>query len=190
MELVNTAINSRRRLLRVYGTVFAGLILIFCIRYFFAPEAYQSGRKSSRSWFSLTDFLVFSTLAFGILSWIILGSKIVVRLIVDEASDLLTIQYIGRYRFRPGTAIARISETQVYIERLENSYWFHKKEEDHVSVYLTHPGFGSIRVGPQDFGMETHQLAEYLQRLKDIRAERIRRSRIFRRGRRSGAHRR
>lgn len=94
-----------------------------------------------------------------------------IRLNVDEALDKVTIQYIDRFNFRAKTTEAKLSETQIYIERLEDRYRFFRKRPDHVSVYLTHSNFKSIRIGPQDFETDMEQLAEFLEKIKDVRVQ-------------------
>lgn len=177
MELVNSVNSNRKRLLRRYGTIFIIALIFFLLKYLLAPEDYKSGQKSSRVWFSLTEFIAFSTVAFIILFLLIVASKIVVKLHIDRLADKVTIEYIDRLKFQSTLAEAKLSETGIYIERLDGSDRFFRKKPDHVAVYLTLPGIKSIRVGPQDFDQQTEVLANYLEKIVEIRAEQHRKKR-------------
>ena len=160
------------------GIILLVIILFNFCKYYFAPLEYQTGGKSSRTWFSYNQFIGYSILTFLIIIPIIISAKIVRKLFVDTEENKLDIEYIDRFRLKPKSKSVKLSDTIIQVEeRQYRDRNFVKRGEVFYKLHLTNPAFGHIKISSLDF-KEIKEIAKYFQSLKDTAAIKSRQARI------------
>ena len=150
------------------------LLCITLFKYFFPPD-YQHhhyGYRHRRTildifdWLTYKQFLLMPILTALIGIPLILYPKIIYRISVDTDQDFFEVEYVGRFRLRPVTRIAKLHEISIQLERPEHQ---HPSLGDraYFSIHLRHKNFGYLKVSAKDF-KNIKQICDYFQLLKDV----------------------
>lgn len=168
-------------MLKMSATI-AALLASFFFRYYFAPYEVQIGGASSRTWFSWTEFQVYSVITLLIGVPLMFWSRIVLRLAIEPDNNKLSIDIINRFRWSKKTRTVLLSQTQIQIDHHEaTDYKFRRNYPEYSMLYLINPEFGTVLISSRDFG----NLDEIVKHFEQLRSDTAKKIRSRRAGKRS-----
>jgi hypothetical protein len=159
VEFINYGLAKRKKFFYALCLIIIILLFVTLFKYFLPPdyEHHQHYGYHHRhsildifDLFTYTQFLAIPVLTTLIGIPLIFYSKIVQLISVDTEHDFFKVEYVGRFRLRPVTKTAKLSETRIQIERPD----FHQsnyRDKTYFSIHMRHKNFGYLKISARDF---------------------------------------